>query len=108
MTGQYSCGTCKIEVKNNKGESVQYDLCDKCNHVFCVNVSSAEYEKLKVSTLPWYCPICAKEMPFSILSNKEFNTFLSRNPSHPSAQAVPSKKIEKTYKKDLKKVKGFK
>ena len=47
-------------------------------------------------------------MPFSILSNKEFNTFLSRNPSHPSAQAVPSKKIEKTYKKDLKKVKGFK
>ena len=51
MTGQYSCGTCKIEVKN-EDESFQYDLYDKWNHVFCVDISSAEHEKLKLSTLP--------------------------------------------------------
>ena len=79
MTGQYSCGTCKIEVKN-EDESFQYDLYDKWNHVFCVDISSAEHEKLKLSTLPWYCPICAKEIPSSSSSNKEFNIFLSRNP----------------------------
>ena len=93
MTGHYPCGTCKIEVKN-EDESVQCDLCDKWSHAFCVDISSAEYEKLKISTLPWYCPICAKEMPFSSLSNREFNIFLSRNHPHPSAQAVPSKKID--------------
>ena len=47
MTGQYSCRTSKIEVKN-EDESVQCDLCDKWNHVFCANVSSSEYENLKL------------------------------------------------------------
>ena len=74
MTGQYPCGTCKIEVKN-EDESVQCDLCDKWSHAFCVDISSAE-------------------MPFSSLSNREFNIFLSRNHPRPSAQAVPSKKID--------------
>ena len=49
MTGQYSCGTCKIEVKNEDELSVI--LCEKWNHVFCVDISSTEYEKLKFSTL---------------------------------------------------------
>ena len=38
MTGQYSCGTCKIDVKN-EDESVQCGLCYKRNHVFCVDIS---------------------------------------------------------------------
>ena len=62
---------------------------------FCVDISSAEYEKLKPITMPWYCPICANEMPFSSLSNKEFNILLPRNPPHPSAQVVPSKKVKR-------------
>ena len=60
MTGQYSCGTCKIEVKNE--DELSMILCEKWNHVFCVDTSSTEYEKLKFSTLRWYCPIFAKEM----------------------------------------------
>ena len=48
MTGQYSCGTCKGEVKN-EDESVQCDLCDKWNHIFCVDISSVKYEKLRIS-----------------------------------------------------------
>ena len=90
MTGQYSCGTCKIDVKN-EDESVQCDLCDKWNYVVCVDISSVECEKLKHSILPWYCPMCAKQMLFSNLSNKEFNIFLSKNPPLHSAQAIPQK-----------------
>ena len=46
-------------------------------------------------------------MPFSRLFNKEFNIFLSRNPPHPSAQALPSKKIDKNKKEILKKFKDL-
>ena len=49
MTRQYSCGTCKIEVKN-VDELVQCDLRNKWNHVFCVDISSAKHEKPKLST----------------------------------------------------------
>ena len=70
MTGQHSCGTCKVEVKN-EDESVQCDLCDKWNHIFCVDISSVKYEKLRLSALLWYCPICPTEMTFSSLSNKK-------------------------------------
>ena len=73
MTGQYSCGTCKIEVKNE--DELSMILCEKWNHVFCVDISSTEYEKLKFSTLRWYCPIFAKEIPFSSLSNKGSNIY---------------------------------
>ena len=54
--------------------------------------------------LLWYCPICAKEILFSSLSNNEFNIFLSRNPPYPSAEAVPCKKINKHTKEILKKL----
>ena len=106
MTVQYSCKTCKIEVKN-EDESVQCDLCNKWSHIFCVDISSTKYEKLKLSKLPWYCPICVTEMPFSTLSNKEFNIFLSKNLLHPSAQAVTSKKIDKRTREILKKLKDL-
>ena len=39
-------------MSKNEDESVQCDLCDKWNHVSCVDISSAEYEKLKLSMLP--------------------------------------------------------
>ena len=54
--------------------------------------------------LPWYCPISAMEMPFSSLSNKEFNLSLSRNPLDSSAQAITSKKIDKHTEEILKKL----
>ena len=46
-------------------------------------------------------------MPFSSLFNKEFNIFLSRNPLHPSAQAVTFKNIDKRTKEILKKLKDL-
>ena len=63
---------------------------------FCVDVSCAEYEKLKLSTLPWYCPYVQRKYLFpDYPMENTSNIFLSRNPAHPSAQAVPSKKIDK-------------
>ena len=63
---------------------------------FCVDVSCAEYEKLKLSTLPWYYPYVQRKylFPDYPIENTS-NIFLSRNPAHPSAQAVPSTKIDK-------------
>ena len=52
-------------------------------------------------------PNMCEEMPFSSLSNKKFNIFLSRNPPHRSSQAVPSKKIDKHTKEILKKLKDL-
>ena len=61
---------------------------------FCDDISCAEYEELKLSMLPRYCPICAKEMPFSDLSKKKFIIFLSRSPPHHGAQAIPPKETK--------------
>ena len=58
-------GTCKIEVKN-EDESGQCDLCNKWNHAFYVDISFAEYEQLKLSTLQWYCLVCAKKCHFPV------------------------------------------
>ena len=85
----------------------QFSVICAINRAMFFEVSSAKYEKLKLSTLPWYCPICAKEMPFSSLSNKEFNIFKFRNPPHPRAQAVLSNKVEKRTKEILKKLKDL-
>ena len=52
-------------------------------------------------------PNMCEEMPFSSLSNKKFNIYLSRNPPHPSSQAVLSKKIDKHTKEILKKLKDL-
>ena len=46
-------------------------------------------------------------MSFSSLSNTKFNLFLSRNPHHHSAPAIPSKKIDKLTKVILKKLKDL-
>ena len=63
------------EVGDNGG-SVQCDLCNKWNHTRCLNIGSEQYEKLKKDLLPWYCPNCAMEIPFSTLSNKDLKTVL--------------------------------
>ena len=70
------------------------DLCDKWNHIFCVDISCAKYKKLKLSiyatmVLP---NMCNENANFQF-SNKEFNIFLFRNPLHPSAHAITFKKI---------------
>ena len=52
-------------------------------------------------------PNMCEEMPFSSLSNKKFNIFLSRNPPHRSSQGVPSKKVDKHTKEILKKLKDL-
>ena len=38
MTEQYLCGVCRLEVNDN-GDSVKYDLCDRWNHMNCVEIN---------------------------------------------------------------------
>lgn len=74
---------------------------------FCVDISSVKYEKLKLCALQWYCPIYAKEMPFTSLLNKGFKIFLPWNPFHHIAQVIPPKKVDKCTKDISKKFKDL-
>ena len=75
MAEQYSCGVCKHEVNDHDG-SVQCDLCDRWNHINCVEINKRKHEKLIKDPLPWYCPSCMSEIPFSQINNKEFTNLL--------------------------------
>ena len=75
MTEQYPCRVCKLKVNDND-DSVQCDLCDRWNHINCVEINKRKYEKLKKDPLPWYCPACMSEIPFSQINNKEFKNLL--------------------------------
>ena len=70
MTIEYSCGICKNEVKQDD-KSVQCYICNKWNHIECVGISSAYYEKVQNDTKPYYCPNCSKELLFSVVRNKD-------------------------------------
>ena len=75
MTEQYLRGVCKLEVNDND-DAVQCDLCDRWNHINCVEINKQKYEKLKKDPLPWSCLACMSEIPFSQMSNKEFKNLL--------------------------------
>ena len=55
MTEQYPCGVCKLKVNDND-DAVQCDLCDRWNHINCVEINKRKYEKLIKDLLPRYCP----------------------------------------------------
>ena len=92
MTIEYPCGICKNEVKQDD-KSVQCDLCNKWNHIECVDISSAYYEKLQNDTKPWYCPNCSKELPFSDVRDKDLhNTIHVQSTPQTHFTNVPNKK----------------
>ena len=75
ITEKYPFRVCKLEVIDND-DAVQCDMCDRWNHINCVGISKRKYEKLKKDPLPWYCPACMSEIPFSQMNNKEFKNLL--------------------------------
>ena len=72
---EYPCGASQTEVADNDN-SILCDLCDKWHHIICVNVSNANYEKLKVDPKPWLCPTCTEKLPFFALPNKDLKNLL--------------------------------
>ena len=43
VTEQYPCRVCKLEVNDND-DAVQGDLCDRWNHINCVEINKQKYE----------------------------------------------------------------
>ena len=73
---EYSCKICSIEVKDTD-PAVLCDLCGKWIHTDCASIGETQYENLKESPLPWYCPYCIMELPFSTQSKTmTFKNFL--------------------------------
>ena len=59
---EYSCKICSSEVKD-PDPAVLCDLCEKWIHTDCASIEKTQYEKLKESCLPWYCPIASWNFP---------------------------------------------
>ena len=93
---------CSDEVGDND-DSVQCDLCNKWNHTRCLNIDAEQYEKLKKDPLPWYCPNCAMEIPFSTLSKKGLKTVLFEG----SSKTLPKSFSKPFHKKTTEKLKSF-
>ena len=72
----YPYRVCTLEVEDDD-KSVQCDLCDRWIHINCAEINHKKYEKTKKDgTLSMVlCRFCS-QIPFSALSNKDFEDFL--------------------------------
>ena len=85
------------EVKDNDS-AVICDLCEKWIHTAWIGIGETQYENLKKCPLPWYCPYCITEFPFSSVNNKDLhNLGLSSSPTNINNHTLP--RVKKSIKK---------
>ena len=90
---EYSCKICSSEVKDTD-PAVLCDLCGKWIHTDCASIGETQYENLKESPLPWYCPYCIMELPFFTVKNNDLQKLLSdSHNNHP--KPIPRKRYKK-------------
>ena len=97
---EHPCKICISEVNDND-PAVLCNLCEKWVHTACIDIGETQYENLKKSPLPWYCPYCVTKFPFSSVNNKDLHSLaLSSGPTinnnNHASRAV--KKINKKQK----------
>ena len=85
----------------NDDEFIQYEFCDRWNHIHHVNVGKQKYGRLKNDPSPWYCTLCTNEMPFSKMSNNDLNNFLHTTKPTSSSKSSSIKAISKRNNKML-------
>ena len=91
---EYSCKICSSEVKDTD-PAVLGDLCGKWIYTDCASIGETQYENLKGSPLPWYCPYCIMELPFFTVKNNDLHKLLSdSHNNHP--KSIPRKMNKKT------------
>ena len=97
---KHPCKICINDVKDND-PAVLCDLCEKWVHTACIGIQETQYESLKRRHLPWYCPYCITEFPFSSVNNKDLHSLaLSSGPTNINNHASPTvKKINKKKKR---------
>ena len=71
---EYSRKICSSEVKDTD-PAVMCDLCGKWIHTDCASIGETQYENLKESPLPWYCPYCIMELFFFTVKTMTFKHF---------------------------------
>ena len=98
---KHPCKICINDVKDNDS-AVLCDLCEKWVHTACIGIQETQYESLQRRHLPWYCPYCITEFPFSSVNNKDLHSLaLSSGPTNINNRASPTvKKINKKKKKN--------
>ena len=88
---------------NGNDPAVLCDLCEKRVHTACIDFGETQYQNLKKSPLPCYCPYCITEFPFSSVNNKDFHSLAlssgptSNNNNHASRAAKKINKKQKNF-----------
>ena len=95
-----SCKICSSEIKNTD-QAVLCDLYGKWIHTYCASIGETQYENLKESPLPWYCPYHIMELPFFTVKNNDLQKLLSD--SHNNRPKPIPRKMNKKTKEFLKK-----
>ena len=68
---KYPCKICSKSVHKNH-RALQCDVCDFWVHIKCNKLYPGDYEKLKLSSEPWYCLHCLKtNLPFMNETNDQ-------------------------------------
>ena len=100
---KHLCKICINEVKDND-PAVLCNLCGKWVHTASIGIEETQYENLKRSPLPWYCPYCIIEFPFSSVNNKYLHSLaLSGGPTNIKSCFTYGKKNQQKTKEFLKK-----
>ena len=103
---EYPCGICKVEVQKNDA-AILCKLCNKWNHINCVQVNLMTYEKLKSNPTLWHCPLCINELTFANTSKSDFiNLYCSSPPLSVSCE-LTVKSLGKKAKQFLKRIKDL-
>ena len=102
---EHPCKICISEVNDND-PAVLCNLCEKWIHTACIDIGETQYENLKKSPLPWYCPYCVTKFPFSSVNNKDLHSLaLSSGPTiNNNNHASPAMENNKKNKRISKKV----
>ena len=102
---EHPCKICMNELKDNN-PVILCDLCVKWIHTACLGIGETQFQNLKKSPLPWCCPYCIREFPFSSVNNRDlYNIVCSSGPTNVNNYASP--KVKKNQQKTKELLKKF-
>ena len=103
---EYPCRICKVEVQQNYA-AISCKLCNKWNHINCVQVNLMTYEKRKSDTTPWHCPPGINELLFANTSKSDFVYLYCSSPPLSVSCKPTVKPLGKKAKELLKRIKDL-
>ena len=98
----FESSTCTLCMKICLGDSIYCQLCNTWFHPKCLKITKKQFISLGQSDLPFYCPPCvSKILPFSTITNYQFNNSVVSNHNQNSKRCIncikPINKFNSSY-----------